>query len=89
VGLADGLDQPSRVRLLGPLLTDPILAVRIDAARMLADVPAARLPPDQVSARDHAIQEYEASLQLDADWPTANVSLGNLRLRQARFDEAK
>jgi tetratricopeptide (TPR) repeat protein len=34
------------------------------------------------------MSEYVESLRLDADWPAANASLGNLRLRQGRPEEA-
>jgi predicted CXXCH cytochrome family protein len=88
IGLADGLERAPRLRLVAPLLSDPIRGVRIEAARTLADVPSAEVPPDRADAMRKALAEYEASLQLDADWPTANMNLGNLRLRQRRFDEA-
>ena len=88
IGLSDVLERAARLRLIAPLLSDPIRGVRIEAARALADVPLAEVAPDRVDAMRRALGEYEASLQLDADWPTANVNLGNLRLRQRRFDEA-
>jgi tetratricopeptide (TPR) repeat protein len=87
--LLENLDAQSRARLASPLLTDPALAVRIEAGRLLADVPAGELDGERLPARDRALAEYEAALRLDADWPTAAVNLGNLRLRQGRLKEAE
>jgi tetratricopeptide (TPR) repeat protein len=62
--------------------------VRIEAARVLADVPDDQIPEGRRAAREAALQEYVAALQQEADWPSGNVNLGNLRLRQGRVDEA-
>ncbi len=71
-----------RLALLPPLLHDPTLAVRIDAARLLADAPSAALGAGAVAARDAALAEYRASQQLDGDRPEAHLNLGNLALAQ-------
>ncbi|WP_300318633.1 tetratricopeptide repeat protein [Accumulibacter sp.] len=81
-------DPLNRVLSASPLLTDPVRGVRIEAAQILADVPDSQLPEGRRAARDAALQEYVASLDQDADWPSANINLGNLRLRQGRTDEA-
>jgi len=65
-----------------------VRGVRVEAARVLADVADEQISVDQRRAREKATSEYEESLRLDADWPTANVNLGNLRLRQGRPEEA-
>ena len=47
-----------------------------------------QFPADRRDARDRALKEYVDSLKADADWPSANVNLGNLYLRQRRVDDA-
>ena len=88
LGMIAPIDPLNRVLSASPLLSDPVLGVRIEAARVLADVPDAQIPEGRRAAREAALQEYVASLQQEADWPSGNVNLGNLRLRQGRMDEA-
>jgi predicted CXXCH cytochrome family protein len=88
LGLLAPLPPDQRVAAAAPLLADPVRGVRIDAARILADIPEDRFPVDLRSARAAAMQEYLVALDLEADWPSGRLSLGDLRLRQGRFDEA-
>jgi len=88
LGMIAPIDPLNRVLSAAPLLSDPVRGVRVEAARVLADVPDAQIPEGRRAARVAALQEYVASLQLEADWPSGNVNLGNLRLRQGRMDEA-
>jgi tetratricopeptide (TPR) repeat protein len=55
---------------------------------VLVDIRDDQLSPEQRRARETATNEYVQSLQQDADWPAANVNLGNLRIRQGRSEEA-
>jgi predicted CXXCH cytochrome family protein len=77
-----------RVPPVAPLLADSIRGVRIEAARVLADIGDELLSSGQRLQREQATKEYVASLQQDADWPAANVNLGNFRMRQGRVEEA-
>jgi len=88
LGMIERFESSARIGAAGPLLSDPIRGVRVEAARVLADVNDDQLTVEQRAAREKATQEYITSLQEDADWPTANVSLGNLRMRQGRSEEA-
>jgi predicted CXXCH cytochrome family protein len=88
LGLLEAIDPLNRALAIAPLLTDPIRGVRMEAARILADVPDEHLPTDKRDARASAMQEYRAYLALNADWPTENVNLGNLELRQGHADAA-
>jgi len=88
LGLLDAFVASVRVQAAAPLLADPVRGVRIEAARLLADVPDEQIPADRRDARGRALKEYVDSLQQDADWPTANVNLGNLFMRQGRSQEA-
>jgi len=87
-GSLEPFDAPTRVAAAAPLLADPVRGVRVEAARVLADVPDEQIPMEWRSARAKALQEYVDSLTEDADWPSSNINLGNLRLRQGRVDEA-
>ena len=82
-------DEPVNRVLNGtPLLSDPVRGARIEAARLLADIPDDRIPEGKRAARAAALLEYENALALEADWPSGQVNLGNLRLQQGRGDEA-
>ncbi len=88
LGLVEAVDPVNRVLSAGPLLEDPVRGVRVEAARILADIPDGQFPQGRRRARAAALNEYIASLQQDADWPTANASLGNLYLRQGDAGKA-
>ena len=87
LGLIESVDPVNRVLSASPLLTDPVRGVRIEAARILADVPDSQMT-SRLSARKSAMSEYLDYLKLNADWPAENVNLGNLYLRQHNLDEA-
>lgn len=88
LGMIAPAEPANRVLSAAPLLSDPVRGVRIEAVRLLADIPDARIPEGQRAARAAALQEYENALALEADWPSGQVNLGNLRLQQGRAEEA-
>jgi len=88
LGLLAPQDVADRISGATPLLDDPVRGVRIEAASVLADVADSQLSPGSRLARQNALQEYEAMLARESDWPATNLDLGNLRLRQGRADEA-
>ncbi len=74
----DTLPASQRVPALAPLLTDPLRAVRIAAARSLAS-----LPPEQFDERvrgdfDAALAEYIGAQSVALDMPGPNLNLGAL-----------
>ncbi|MDZ3836056.1 MAG: tetratricopeptide repeat protein [Rhodospirillales bacterium] len=75
--------------LVSPLLEDPVLAVRIEAATLLADAPAERLRPEDAARLARALDEYVAVQRVNADRPEHRVNLGMLYLRQRKFAEAE
>lgn len=75
-------------QLVGPLLEDPVRAVRTAAARTLASVPTDQLG-ELRAAFDAALTEYVAAQEEDADLPAAHLNLGVLRMRQRRAAEAE
>jgi len=88
LGLIEPFEPAVRAQAAAPLLADPVRGVRVEAARVLADVADDQLSADQRRARVKATNEYVESLQQDSDWPAANASLGNFRMRQGRPEEA-
>ncbi|MFZ4701902.1 MAG: tetratricopeptide repeat protein [Candidatus Methylumidiphilus sp.] len=88
LGLIESVDTVNRVLAATPLLTDPVRGVRIEAARILADVPDSQISSGRLDARKSAMTEYLDYLKLNADWPAENVNLGNLYLRQHNLDAA-
>ncbi|MGE5770070.1 MAG: multiheme c-type cytochrome, partial [Betaproteobacteria bacterium] len=75
--------------LAKPLLADPVRAVRIEAASLLADVPRDGLPPADRERLSRAVDEYVAAQRVNADRPEHRVNLGTLYLRQQRFADAE
>jgi predicted CXXCH cytochrome family protein len=88
LGLLEPFEPAVRSQAAAPLLADPVRGVRVEAARVLADVGDDQFSPEQRRFREKATIEYVESLQQDSDWPAANVNLGNLRTRQGRREEA-
>ena len=78
----------TRVRLAFPMLNDPVLAVRIEAARLLATLSAERLTGEQQAALDKGLQEYIAAQQAMAERPEAQTNLGNLYAAQGESGKA-
>ncbi|MBL8658727.1 MAG: tetratricopeptide repeat protein [Rhodospirillales bacterium] len=76
-------------QLANGLLSDPVLAVRIEAAGLLATTPADRLSPADRDRLATALADYEAAQRVNADRPEHRVNLGNLYLQQGRFAEAE
>lgn len=82
-------DPAGRSDLLAPLLRDPVRAVRMDAARALADVPGHRLTQADRAALDRALDEYIAGEQFNADRPESHLNLGLLYAAQRQVAAAE
>lgn len=67
-----------RWKLAGALLSDPVLAVRIEAARVLARVPRASLAAHEQALLDQGIAEYVKVAYASAEHPQSHVNLGLL-----------
>lgn len=77
-----------RLQPLLPLLQDPTLAVRDEALRVLADVPADQLPEQVRDSFKVALADYEQRLRSNADLPGGRLNLAVLLSRQGRDGEA-
>jgi predicted CXXCH cytochrome family protein len=89
LGIVDVVPPEHRWRLAGAALSDPVLAVRIEAARVLSVLPRQTLTPAQLQARDKAVQEYVAAALTSAEHPQSHVNLGLLYQRLGEPDRAE
>jgi tetratricopeptide (TPR) repeat protein len=87
IGALEGLQPAMLVQLVFPLLDDPVRAVRIEAARVLAPVPVGQLQGEQLAVYTTAAEEYIASQTANAERPEAQLNLANYYA--ARGDVAK
>lgn len=80
------------VEARSPLLAladDPIQDVRIEVARLLAEVPDAALVPEAVVPRERLIAEYRAALASNADRPESHHNLGLMEIALGRYAAAE
>ena len=89
VGTLGSLDPQLRAQLGLPLLGDPVRAVRLDTARVLAPVSSLGLPADQRAALDAAYAEYETAQKTLLDRPEGLLTLGNFYRDRGRLPEAE
>jgi Flp pilus assembly protein TadD len=89
VSAAEGLEPRARLAPLRPLLRDPLGALRIEAARVLAPVPPALWPAGARVALADALAEYRAAQRVSADRPEAHVNLGVLHTQLGELDQAR
>ena len=85
----DIADSNTRLRLAYPLLNDTIRTVRVEAARILAPVPAQGLTLTQQKLIDQIVQEYIQAELFNADRPEAHLNLGVLYAGRGLFDDAE
>jgi tetratricopeptide (TPR) repeat protein len=81
-------DPPMRVRFVPALLTDPIRAVRIQAAIALAEIADRSLTADDRAKFERAFDEFVAEQRFNADRPEAQANLGQLLMQRGRAEEA-
>ena len=88
--LVSAWEPPRRWQVGGPLLSDPIRAVRLEAVDALAGaVPAASLSPAQRALFERAVAEYRETQAFNADRAEAWVNLGALEVRLGNLDHAE
>ncbi len=86
---AEGLPLDERAGVLAPLLRDPLLAVRAEAARVLAPAVAEHAPPDVLEYYARAERDYIAGQMANADRPESHLNLGNLHAARGRIPDAE
>jgi predicted Zn-dependent protease len=88
VGISESLPPAERLAMLAPRLKDSVRAVRVEAARALASVPAQEFSPDQKTVFDLALAESTAALTAMADMPSSRFNLGAIAAAQGHSTEA-
>ena len=73
---------------MGPLLRDPVAAVRAEAGARLAEIPAQLLTEAQRKTQAGALEEYVA-MRLGSDMPSGPYNLANLETTLGRYAEAE
>jgi tetratricopeptide (TPR) repeat protein len=81
-------DPPQRLKLLAPMLYDPVRAVRIEAAGAVAELRPDTLPADTRRQFDKALAEYRHAMERTADFAASRHNLGNLARSLGHFPEA-
>jgi predicted CXXCH cytochrome family protein len=89
IGALEGLQPAMQVQLVFPLLNDPVRSVRIEAARVLAPVPAGQLQGEQLSIYNKAASEYVESQRANAELPEAQLNLGNYFAAKGEAENAE
>lgn len=85
----EAMPPAERVAAGAPLLRDPTRAVRIEAARVLAAVPADRFDATQRKALDAALAEFVEAQTAMADMPASHLNLAVLFAAQGKRDLAE
>ena len=92
---AENLEPRLRLKLARQLLSDPVLAVRIQAARAMIFIPARLLDPSDRARLERPLAEYRAAQVENADRPEARlnlavlaIALGEPELARAEYETA-
>lgn len=85
----DFLPWQQRLQMLEPLLRDPVTAIRIELARVLADVPLARTEQPVAVALEALFDEYLQSLTQHADMPESLSQQGNFLVARRLYERAE
>jgi tetratricopeptide (TPR) repeat protein len=80
--------EPKRMAAV-PLLTDPVRAVRVEAARVLASTSTTGLDPEERRAFDAALAEFKEVQDADSDQPSAHLNLAVIYTGLGQLDLAE
>ena len=89
VTAAETMETAARLGLLFDSLADPVLAVRLEALRVLADVPAELWGKDRLRRRDRILVEYEESFEFQSDRSESHYNRGLLQQQLGNLEEAE
>jgi len=78
-----------QIKMLVPLLNDPVKAVRIEAARALTNVPPSQLSSKLRKQFDKAVEEFEKTALYSSDFAASRLNLGALYSRKGDFKTAE
>ena len=89
LSVLEPLPPPRRLPLVGPLLDDPVRAVRAEAGRMLASVPTAQMNRTQRQGFERAFEAYVAVQRANAERAWSHLNLGNIYLARGWLRRAE
>jgi Flp pilus assembly protein TadD len=75
----------SRLSMVEPLLSDPMKSIRVEAAQILAAVPADQMSVETQAAFERAATEYVEVQRYNADRAEARVNLGTFLAERGDF----
>jgi len=82
--------EPEMIRDLAiPRLADTVKLVRLMAANSLTAVPGNLIPPGSLEQLNRTLEEYSASLMINADHPSTHLNFGNLYLNAGDYEKAE
>ena len=82
--------DPELIRDLAvPRLRDSVKLVRLMAASSLTAVPRNMVPVASTGLLNAALEEYNASLMINADHPSTHMNFGNLYLNTGDYEKAE
>ncbi len=82
--------EPEFIRDMAvPRLQDSVKLVRLMAANSLAAVPRNLIPKEALAPLNKALEEYNASLMINADHPSTHLNFGNLYLNAGQYEKAE
>ncbi|UCD77958.1 MAG: hypothetical protein JSW26_21490, partial [Desulfobacterales bacterium] len=81
-------DMNKQTALLASMLYDPVKAVRIEAARRMAEISDPQLDGSQKERYQSALLEYREAMEYSADFAFARYNLGNLYANLGQLEKA-
>jgi predicted CXXCH cytochrome family protein len=89
IAALEGMRPGTRLAQVGPLLSDPVRTVRIEAARVLSSVSAAEFDADKRMKLEAALAEFIAAQKVSLDMPGAHLNLAIVAENRGRSSEAE
>jgi predicted CXXCH cytochrome family protein len=87
--VAENFQDPSVINVIINRLNDPVKLVRIMAANALSRHNLDRMPESKKQLFNERLDEYTASLMINADHPGTHVNFGNLYLNMGDVEKAE
>ena len=85
----DFIESKDRMNMAKHLLRDPVLAVRIEAARALSSVPPNYMTQSERQALEKTLLEYIKVQEMNGDRPASHLNLGVLYIQKEQLGKAE
>lgn len=89
VGALRSVPPYRRSALVGPLLTDTMRSVRIEAARVLASAPESAFSAERLDEFEAAFSEYERAMGVTAERPESHMNLAAAYRDRGNIERAR